>query len=433
MKKIPVFLLLFCLAGAASAAAHAPGPEDHRVILSVRGDRIAVDYEIFFTANPSAADVSGAAHLDRNDRAAQLAGLQRLTIDGRLIALRFLISEERPSSWHFRFDTGPASLTAGEHEIGYRAHTALVARTFQLRRTAEDGSRLLADSTPETGGAEWRGRVAASGREPAVATTAVETPSGLWANLIERVRAGGGWPFWMITAALAFLFGLLHGLGPGHGKNLALAYFLDRQGNTADVLVFALTTALSHTFLAFCLAFAARWWRADLSSATLLPWLQLGAGGLMAVLGAWLLIHRLPGVHGHFFSGHPHVHPHHRGPALPPDSAAPPRIEKARKRKTALLGLAAGAAPCPEALALLFVAIGANRAGVGLFLLVFFSLGLSSVLVLVGLAVVHAGGWLARIFPERESGLVRWLSLFSAGAVLAIGCWFIGASVAGLF
>jgi len=68
--------------------------------------------------------------------------------------------------------------------------------------------------------------------------------------------------------------------------------------------------------------------------------------------------------------------------------------------------------PCPTALVVLLSAIALNRIVLGLGLILVFSLGLASVLVLLGLLVVRAGrltaslpaSWLARV--PRLSGLI---------------------------
>jgi ABC-type nickel/cobalt efflux system permease component RcnA len=64
-------------------------------------------------------------------------------------------------------------------------------------------------------------------------------------------------------------------------------------------------------------------------------------------------------------------------------------------RSLVALGVTGGIVPCPDALAILLLAIGANQVGFGLLALVAFSLGLAGVLVAVGMAVAISGrAWL---------------------------------------
>ena len=85
--------------------------------------------------------------------------------------------------------------------------------------------------------------------------------------------------------------------------------------------------------------------------------------------------------------------------------------------------------PCPSALILLLAAIRLDRLGLGMLLLVGFSLGLAAVLTAIGLAVLYA----KNLLPDREEGTqhpaFRWIPVFSAGVILCIGLLMTGASL----
>jgi nickel/cobalt exporter len=86
------------------------------------------------------------------------------------------------------------------------------------------------------------------------------------------------------------------------------------------------------------------------------------------------------------------------------------------------LGISGGLLPCPSALVLMLGAISLNRVGFGLLLIVMFSIGLASVLTAIGVAMVHASKWVARL---PESGRVLKLApvasaIFIVGAGLVI-------------
>lgn len=82
------------------------------------------------------------------------------------------------------------------------------------------------------------------------------------------------------------------------------------------------------------------------------------------------------------------------------------------------MGAAAGLIPCPTALVVLLGAIAQHQVGLGLVLIVAFSLGLASTLVVLGLGVVWAGGRLtARVsFSGRAAA-----ALPAASAVVIVG------------
>ena len=106
---------------------------------------------------------------------------------------------------------------------------------------------------------------------------------------------------------------------------------------------------------------------------------------------------------------HEHVHDHVH-------SSVPP----VRLRYLIALGVSGGIVPCPAALVVLLSAFAMRRTGFGLFLIVAFSAGLSAVLIVIGLLVVHARHLMAR-FQGDGVLVTRWLPLTSAAVVTLFG------------
>ena len=85
------------------------------------------------------------------------------------------------------------------------------------------------------------------------------------------------------------------------------------------------------------------------------------------------------------------------------------------------MGAAAGLIPCPSALVVLLGAIAQHQVGLGLVLIVAFSLGLATTLTVLGVAVVYAKKALTNVrMPGR---LVA--ALPAASAVLIVGVGFV--------
>jgi nickel/cobalt exporter len=82
------------------------------------------------------------------------------------------------------------------------------------------------------------------------------------------------------------------------------------------------------------------------------------------------------------------------------------------------MGTSAGMIPCPEALSVLLLAIGLNRTGLGLVMIVAFSAGLAAVLVGLGLVLVSGAPVLSRFTPGR---LATRVPLLSAVVVTVLG------------
>ncbi len=83
------------------------------------------------------------------------------------------------------------------------------------------------------------------------------------------------------------------------------------------------------------------------------------------------------------------------------------------------VGIAAGILPCPSALVVLLSAIALHRVGLGLALIVAFSLGLASTITAIGLLAVLA----RRTFSRLTLGgpVVRALPAASAALIVAVG------------
>ena len=83
------------------------------------------------------------------------------------------------------------------------------------------------------------------------------------------------------------------------------------------------------------------------------------------------------------------------------------------------LGISGGLLPCPSALVLLLSAIALQQVGIGLILIVIFSIGLASVLTGIGLILVYAGRFLERL-PIRHSTFTRRVLPAASAAFITI-------------
>ena len=91
-----------------------------------------------------------------------------------------------------------------------------------------------------------------------------------------------------------------------------------------------------------------------------------------------------------------------------------------RWRALLALGISGGLLPCPSALVVLLSAIALDRIGLGLLLIVAFSLGLAGVLTGIWLIFVYAGRLFGNL-PDKTSRWVRVVPVFSAVFVTLAG------------
>ncbi|CAN5677275.1 hypothetical protein BH23CHL5_BH23CHL5_11890 [soil metagenome] len=198
------------------------------------------------------------------------------------------------------------------------------------------------------------------------------------------------------------VMGALHAVQPGHGKALAAAYLVATGGTPRDALALGGIVTLTHTVSVLALGAATLAAGQFFSPTRMIPALEIISGVFVALLG---LVMFRRAIHlwnrgtrndlgSHVATGDDHDH-HHDHAYLSDDEHARLHAREAlalqsgfSRKGLAALGVSGGMVPCPEALAILLLAIGIGQAGMGMVAIVAFSLGLASTLVAFGLSVV---------------------------------------------
>jgi len=243
-------------------------------------------------------------------------------------------------------------------------------------------------------------------------------------------------PTILIALAIAFAWGGLHALSPGHGKTIVGAYLVGGRSKAQHALFLGLTVTLTHTASIFALGFVTLGTSQFILTEQLYPWLNVLSGVLVTGIGLKLLISRWRAAQvfqnwavGQHHAGHTHDHDHHHqheqghahthdhshelptkhkpevvqahhhhahdhdhNPEHHEHSHLPPGADGSPITWSSLLalGISGGLLPCPSALVVLLSAIALNRIGFGLALVSAFSLGLAGVLTGIGLMLVYA-------------------------------------------
>jgi ABC-type nickel/cobalt efflux system permease component RcnA len=247
-------------------------------------------------------------------------------------------------------------------------------------------------------------------------------------------------PIMITLLGLAFWFGALHALEPGHGKTMVAAYLVGEKGTPLHALILGGTVTFTHTFVVFVLGlatmFLSRYIMPDVISKVLgiisgltIVWI----GGAM-LWRRWIKLRKqLAHAHAHHHH-HPHTHDHHHHHphthTHTHDGHTHTHMPEGGLSMGSLIALGAsgGLAPCPSALILLLSAISIGRVGLGMVLLVSFSLGLAIVLTLTGLAVLYA----KNLLPESKrtnNAFFRYMPVISAAAIVLVGVLMTGVSL----
>jgi nickel/cobalt transporter (NicO) family protein len=229
---------------------------------------------------------------------------------------------------------------------------------------------------------------------------------GRFESLVSQEDMGVG--VVLLSLLVAMFWGAAHALTPGHGKAIVAGYLVGTRGTPRHAVYLGLIVTATHTAGVFALGLVTLLLSRFIVPEQLYPWLTVASGLLVVVVGLAVLAGRLrharAHAHGHEHHHHDHDHDHDHGYG-----------------RGGLLGVgvAAGLLPCPSALVVLLGAIALHRVGLGLALILAFSVGLAATVTAVGLVAVLARRAFGRL--SLNGRLVRSLPAVSAVVILAVG------------
>jgi nickel/cobalt transporter (NicO) family protein len=292
---------------------------------------------------------------------------------------------------------------------------------------------------------------------------------------------------WSLVLAVfgAFAWGCVHAMSPGHGKTIVGAYLVGSRATPVHAVFLAATTTITHTAGVFLVGSITLFASNVIEPEKLDPWLSLISGLLVAIIGFNLLSERIktrfrfvvrPSVRTKIDLNHliekirfvvrtlvrknpstkiltanleepvnllnrgtwerefkpvkPHIsqHYHHHGDGrlhshLPPGSDGSPITWKS----LLVLGISGGLLPCPSALVMLLSASALGNVGLGMTLVVAFSLGLAVVLSAIGLVLVCAKQYFNKL--PKHLGAVKFMPAISAVLVMFLGLGITGEAI----
>ncbi len=261
-----------------------------------------------------------------------------------------------------------------------------------------------------------------------------------------------------VLAATSFGLGALHALEPGHGKTVVGAYLVGSRGTAWDAVLLGTVVTLTHTGGVIALGVGSTIAAAYFVPETVQKMLAVVSGLLIVGVGGWMITVRFRQArshHGHSHHehhshiqgfehsndddcdeeghdhghehGHSHDHPHHHDhghehsdvAVLPAQAASQATERRATFWQLVALGVSGGIVPCPAALTVLLVAISVGGFLRGVSLVLIFSVGMASVLVAIGLAMVKAAGVIGR--RAADNRFTRIMPVLSAIIVTLLG------------
>jgi nickel/cobalt exporter len=240
----------------------------------------------------------------------------------------------------------------------------------------------------------------------------------LIAQHMRAIREGDSSMPLVIGAGLAFLYGVLHALGPGHGKLVVVSYFLSREARVGRGLLMGLQIAIFHVISAIVVVALADLLlrRAFGGAPAEVAGVRLFSYGLIALIGAVMLAQafrrsrqRRAGIEVADACCGAHAGHHHHGPG-----------EMRERVQQGGLSLGVGLVPCTGAVLILLYAMANDILFAGVLLAVAIAAGMAITMGGLGILSVIARQAVAGRLEARGDGNGRLAAFSDYGGALAI-------------
>jgi len=280
--------------------------------------------------------------------------------------------------------------------------------------------------------------------EQVVPALAKNTPQEILLNLVRTKNFSVS--FYIFALGISLALGALHALTPGHGKTVVAAYLVGSRGTTKHAIALGSIVTLTHTGSVFLIGLFTLAVSQYILPTSIIPILEVLSGLLIVGLGLYLFWQRFLFWRKRKSQANNPDQKSLRKYSLAPSTSKTKKISgtiKVQKlpenlhhhgdgklhshdipesitwRSLVTLGISGGLVPCPDAIAILLVAIAINRILLGLALIISFSLGLAVVLIVIGLLMVNS----SRLFTRMDAfnKFAPFMPVISAGIVLILG------------
>jgi ABC-type nickel/cobalt efflux system permease component RcnA len=229
---------------------------------------------------------------------------------------------------------------------------------------------------------------------------------------LRRLRQGEVAGAALGVAWIAFLYGVLHAVGPGHGKLVVSSLFLARDARLATAIAVSGAVSLLQTLTAVALVsvVALLLGRGGFDVLRDSRRAELISYGLITVIGVGMLVGAVRELRDHR---------HHEAREDHPDATG-----RASGRASRGLVIAAGLTPCASAIIILLFAIGQEVFLVGIAATLVMAVGMGLTVSVVGILAVLARRGTVRL-ASASSGAAYWvkgtLGVLGAAAILGLG------------
>lgn len=228
-------------------------------------------------------------------------------------------------------------------------------------------------------------------------------------TLSREIKAHpNGQAYWSFLL-FSFLYGVIHALGPGHGKSIVFSYFLGRKGTLLKGVIMGHLLTAVHTLSAVVVVLGAYFLLNLKGSRTLSSAsepIKMTSYYLILGLGIFILLHALYEAFARY-----------RKKSSP--------IKEADNKGIITVSIISGLVPCPGVALLLSFALSLGILTTGLLGTVFFTMGMGITTSLFGIASIHSRKMLMHVAGKNSTAIAVLHTSFSiiAGAVIIATGW----------
>lgn len=193
-------------------------------------------------------------------------------------------------------------------------------------------------------------------------------------RLLKNLKESFQIKYFCILMLISFVFGIIHAIGPGHGKMIVGAYFLKEKANSLKAVKIGFTVAVTHSGLAVILGIIFGFLLRSLKMhgrQEIQNYVTIAGGILITLLGLYYLWQK----------GKTHSHQH----------------QISSQKNDLLVGVFSGLVPCPISMTIILFSIYMDVFLYGFLSVVFFSIGMAATISLLGLAAIKSRDLISRI------------------------------------
>jgi nickel/cobalt exporter len=239
-----------------------------------------------------------------------------------------------------------------------------------------------------------------------------------------------------VILALSFVYGILHAVGPGHGKMVVASYLMTRRERIANGVIvgslISLVQGISAIAIVGVLAIVLQFSQLRVVDHTTL--IEAVSYALIALIGVRMFYQAVTGQsHDHSHHGAPagHEHHHHDHHDHGAASLSPSGVAALPRNNMYGLAFAAGLTPCASAIIVMLFALANHAFVIGIESALAMSAGMAMTVSAIGIASIFARQLMQRAVAGNARGshaLERGLNLGGSFLlVLFSGLLFLGA------